>query len=124
MAILEVNPISYEIINNNQHAVIISFTSNVELIDIKMSLDNGVTYRDYINKTDTSATFDISDLNNGSYKCKLKGYYDNTMSPDNTLPTISDLVVINIGDDGRFSIEYNATGKNLIHSIKVERSDF
>lgn len=124
MAILEVNPISYEIINNNQHAVVVTFTSNVDLIDVKMSIDNGMTYIDCISKSDTSATFDISNLNNGSYKCKLKGYYDDTVVPDTTLPTISNLVVLSVGEDGRFTIEYNATGSSLIHLIKVERSDF
>ena len=85
MAYISVNPTSYTVTDKSQNTVNINYTSDVILTDIKLSTDNGSTYKDKVSMTQTSAIFDINGMSNNNYNCKLKGYYEENDNPD-TIP--------------------------------------
>lgn len=82
MASLIVSPTTINVTDKSQNAVTINFTSDETLTDIKLSADGGNTYKDKISMTQNSATFDISNMSNNTYSCKLKGFYEELNIPD------------------------------------------
>lgn len=84
MAYISVSPTNYTVTDKSQSTVNINYTTDVELTDIKLTIDNGSTYKDKISMTQTSATFNIDGLSNGTYNCKLKGTYMSI--EDSTIP--------------------------------------
>ncbi len=76
MASLVVSPSVINVTEINQNTVTVNFTCDKTLTDVKLSTDNGSTYKDKMSMTQTSATFDITGMSNNSYSCKLKGYYE------------------------------------------------
>ena len=76
MASLTVNPTNYNITDVNTNTVKIYFNTDVTLNDIKLSTNNGQSFINNINMSQSSASFDISHLGNNNYTCLLKGYYE------------------------------------------------
>ena len=85
MANIIVNPVNYNITDINQNTVTVNFSCDKTLTDVKLSTDNGSTYKDKVSMTQTSAIFDISGMSNNNYNCKLKGYYEENDNSD-TMP--------------------------------------
>lgn len=89
MAQLVVN--STIITNENQNTILVNFVCDETLTDVKLSVDNGITFMDCKDFNQTIATFDISSLKKGVYICKIKGFYyptpiDNGGGSDSTSP--------------------------------------
>lgn len=82
MASLIVSPATINVTDKSQNTVTINFTSDEALTDVKLSTDGGNTYKDKISMTQNSATFDISNMSNNTYSCKLKGFYEESNIPD------------------------------------------
>lgn len=80
---LIVNPNNYNITNIDENTIEIFYSCNKTLTDVKLSMNNGLSYKNNINFTSNSATFDITSIDNGNYNCFLKGYYE-----DNTVETV------------------------------------
>ena len=85
MATFTVNPTNYNVTDINQNTVTVNFTCDKTLTDVKLSTDNGNTYKDKVSMTQTSAIFDINGMSNNNYNCKLKGYYEENDNSD-TIP--------------------------------------
>ena len=85
MASLVVSPNVINVTDINQNTVTVNFTCDKTLTDVKLSTDNGSTYKDKVSMTQTSAIFDISGMSNNNYNCKLKGYYEENDNSD-TIP--------------------------------------
>ena len=85
MASLVVSPNVINVSEINQNTVTVNFTCDKTLTDVKLSTDNGSTYRDKVSMTQTNAIFDISGMSNNNYNCKLKGYYEENDNSD-TIP--------------------------------------
>lgn len=88
MAYITVSPTSYEIIDNNVNEVSISYDSDLTLTDIKLSADDGYTYKDKKSMTQTSVIFDITGMSNSTYTCKLKGFYESQSVVENAITTL------------------------------------
>lgn len=71
----------------NQNTVTVNYTTDKTLTDVKLSLDNGLSYRNKSSMTSNSATFDITGVSNGNYTCLLKGFY--TETTNETIPVTS-----------------------------------
>lgn len=82
MASLVVSPSIINVTEINQNIVTVNFTCDKTLTDVKLSTNNGSTYKDKMSMTQTSATFDITGMSNNSYSCKLKGYYEEADSSE------------------------------------------
>ena len=82
MAYISVNPTSYTVTDKSQNTVNINYTSDITLTDIKLSTDDGSTYKDKISMTQTNATFDITGMSNNNYTCYLKGFYEEAENGD------------------------------------------
>ena len=76
MANLTVNSSTITVTDKTQNTVTVNFTCDKTLTDIKLSMDNGSTYKDKISMTQNSATFDITGMSNNNYTCYIKGYYE------------------------------------------------
>lgn len=76
MASLTVNPTNYNITDIGANSVKIYFNTDVTLNDIKLSTNNGQSFINNINMSQSSASFDISHLGNNNYTCLLKGFYE------------------------------------------------
>lgn len=85
MASLVVSPSVINVTEINQNTVTVNFTCDKTLTDVKLSTDNGSTYKDKVSMTQTSAIFDINGMSNNNYNCKLKGYYEEDDNSD-TIP--------------------------------------
>ena len=85
MASLVVSPNVINVTDINQNTVTVNFTCDKTLTDVKLSTDNGSTYKDKVSMTQTNAIFDISGMSNNNYNCKLKGYYEENDNSD-TIP--------------------------------------
>lgn len=85
MASLVVSPNVINVSEINQNTVTVNFICDKTLTDVKLSTDNGSTYKDKVSMTQTSAIFDISGMSNNNYNCKLKGYYEENDNSD-TIP--------------------------------------
>lgn len=85
MASLVVSPSVINVTDINQNTVTVNFTCDKTLTDVKLSTDNGSTYKDKVSMTQTSAIFDINGMSNNNYNCKLKGYYEENDNSD-TIP--------------------------------------
>ena len=85
MASLVVSPSVINVSKINQNTVTVNFTCDKTLTDVKLSTDNGSTYKDKVSMTQTSAIFDINGMSNNNYNCKLKGYYEENDNSD-TIP--------------------------------------
>ena len=85
MASLVVSPNVINVSEINQNTVTVNFTCDKTLTDVKLSTDNGSTYKDKVSMTQTNAIFDISGMSNNNYNCKLKGYYEENDNSD-TIP--------------------------------------
>lgn len=81
MAKITVSPITYNITDANVNIVKIYFTSDVTLTDVKLSIDNGQNFLNNVSMTQTSADFNIANLENKNYTCLLKGFYEETVTP-------------------------------------------
>lgn len=81
MAKITVNPITYNITDANVNIVKIYFTSDVTLTDVKLSIDNGQNFLNNVSMTQTSADFNVANLENKNYTCLLKGFYEETVTP-------------------------------------------
>ena len=84
MASLTVNPTNYNITDVNTNTVKIYFNTDVTLNDIKLSTNNGQSFINNINMSQSSASFDISHLDNNNYTCLLKGVYEEIESGGGT----------------------------------------
>ena len=73
MAYINLSKNEYEI--KKQSELTVTFSTDVTLTDVKLSVDNGSTFRNCKSFTQSSATFDVSSLANGTYACKIKGHY-------------------------------------------------
>ena len=82
MASLVVSPNVIIVSEINQNTVTVNFTCDKTLTDVKLSTDNGSTYKNKMSMTQTSAIFDISGMGKNSYRCKLKGYYEENDTSD------------------------------------------
>ena len=82
MASLVVNTSVINVTDINQNTVTVNFTCDKTLTDVKLSTDNGSTYKDKVSMTQTSAVFNISSMGNNTYNCKLKGYYEEADSSE------------------------------------------
>ena len=82
MASLVVNTSVINVTDINQNTVTVNFTCDKTLTDVKLSTDNGSTYKDKVSMTQTSAIFDINGMSNNNYNCKLKGYYEEADSSE------------------------------------------
>ena len=82
MAYINVSPTSYNITDKNTNEVTVYYNTDVILTDIKLSMDNGNTYKDKISMTQTNATFDITGMSNSNYTCCLKGFYEEAENGD------------------------------------------
>ena len=82
MASLVVSPNVINVTDINQNTVTVNFTSDKTLTDVKLSTDNGSTYKNKLSMTQTSAVFNISSMGNNTYNCKLKGYYEEADSSE------------------------------------------
>lgn len=89
---LVVNTSVIDVIDINQNTITVNFTSDKTLTDVKLSIDNGNTYKDKISMTQTSVVFNISDMSNNSYSCKLKGYYEEVNNSSSM--TVNDLYIV------------------------------
>lgn len=76
IATLTVSPSSYTITSSSQNTVTVNFSSDQSLTDVKLSMDNGSTYKDKVSMTQSSAVFSINGMADKYYSCKLKGYYN------------------------------------------------
>ena len=76
MAKITVSPTTYNITDANVNIVKIYFTTDVTLTDVKLSVDNGQNFLNNVSMTQTSAEFNISNLENKNYTCLLKGFYE------------------------------------------------
>ena len=85
MVSLVVSPSVINVSEINQNTVTVNFTCDKTLTDVKLSTDNGSTYKDKVSMTQTNAIFDISGMSNNNYNCKLKGYYEENDNSD-TIP--------------------------------------
>lgn len=85
MASLVVSPSVINVTDINQNTVTVNFTCDKTLTDVKLSTDNGSTYKDKVSMTQTNAIFDINGMSNNNYNCKLKGYYEENDNSD-TIP--------------------------------------
>ena len=85
MVSLVVSPSVINVSEINQNTVTVNFTCDKTLTDVKLSTDNGSTYKDKVSMTQTSAIFDINGMSNNNYNCKLKGYYEENDNSD-TIP--------------------------------------
>lgn len=117
MAYISVSPTSYTVTDKSQNTVNINFTSDETLTDVKLSTDGGSTYKDKISMTQTNATFDISEMSNDSYNCKLKGYYEeSTIIPVTGITVDEWEVKLNVGQTRQMVasvVPSNATNKNI-----------
>ena len=64
MASLVVNTSVINVTDINQNTVTVNFTCDKTLTDVKLSTDNGSTYKDKVSMTQTSAVFNISSMGN------------------------------------------------------------
>lgn len=87
MAYLNVSG-SITVTDVSQNTVTVNYTTDKTLTDIKLSIDNGLSYKDKTSMTTNSATFDITGVANGNYTCLLKGYYKEEAIPE-TIPVTS-----------------------------------
>ena len=107
MAQLIVNPTSYDITDINQNTITINYSTDVVLSDVKLSLDNGNSYIDNMSMAQKSAMFNIEGVQNNTYTCKLKGYYE-----EHNVDNVADIVLnqtsyqINQGED--FVVNYTS----------------
>lgn len=120
MASLVVSPSIVNVTDINQNTVTVNFTSDKTLTDVKLSTNNGSTYKDKMNMTQTSATFDITGMSNNSYSCKLKGYYEeaDTSKPPSTTSGIkveptSVSIKVNETSDVTISFGNDVTNKTI-----------
>lgn len=117
MASLVVNPTTINVTDKNQNTITVNFTCDKTLTDVKLSTDNGGTYKDKISMTQTNATFDISEMSNDSYNCKLKGYYEeSTIIPVTGITVDEWEVKLNVGQTRQMVasvVPSNATNKNI-----------
>lgn len=60
----------------DQNTIEVNYLCDKTLSDVKLSMDNGSSYRNNISMTSTSAKFDITGMSNNTYNCLLKGYYE------------------------------------------------
>ena len=64
----------YTVTSLKESTITIDFTLSDdidELLDVKLSFDNGESYKNNISFTNNSATFNIRNVKNGNYTCKL-----------------------------------------------------
>lgn len=117
MASLVVNPTTINVTDKNQNTITVNFTCDKTLTDVKLSTDNGGTYKDKISMTQTNATFNISEMSNDSYNCKLKGYYEeSTIIPVTGIEVDNWNVKLEVGQTKQLNariIPANATNQNV-----------
>ena len=80
MAKITVSPKTYNITDANVNIVKIYFTSDVTLADVKLSIDDGQNFLNNVGMTQTSADFNVANLENKNYTCLLKGFYEETVA--------------------------------------------
>ena len=120
MASLVVSPNVINVSEINQNTVTVNFTCDKTLTDVKLSTDNGSTYKDKVSMTQTNAIFDISGMSNNNYNCKLKGYYEENDNSDTIPVTGIEVdnwdVKLEVGQTKQLNarvIPSNATNKNI-----------
>lgn len=128
------NIIAYSstVTNVEQNTISINYTSDKKLTDIKLSMDNGLTYKNKISMTSNSALFDITGVSNGEYKCNLKGYYDEGIVKIHFLsqePILGDCMLIQCDNGKNILIDSNydaTTTKNIeyIKSLGISSLDY
>ena len=111
MAYMTISNSEYQV--NNQSELTIYFTTDVTLTDVKLSIDGGNTYRDCKRFTQSTATFDVSSLQNNTYTCKLKGYY--SQNNDTPTQTYGGIVV------STTSLSLNAGGQTTFQ-VKLDKA--
>lgn len=80
MAYLSMTTNNYNV-SKNQKEVTVYYNTDVNLTDVKMTYNDGANYLNNTRFTNSSAVFDISSLNGGTYdKCFLKGTYNETVN--------------------------------------------
>lgn len=81
MAYINLSKNEYEV--KKQSELTVTFSTDVTLTDVKLSVNNGSTFMNCKRFTQSSATFDVSSLTNGTYTCKIKGYYSGGNNENN-----------------------------------------
>lgn len=84
MAYLTVTQNLYSI--TNERELVVNFTTDVTLTDVKLSVDGGLSYLNCKSFTQNSATFDVSTLLSNAYSCKIKGIYTASSSGGTNVP--------------------------------------
>lgn len=123
MAYINLSKNEYEI--KKQSELTVTFSTDVTLTDVKLSVDNGSTFRNCKRFTQSSATFDVSSLTNGTYTCKIKGYYSGGNNGSGSTVSVSGVSVspttltLNKGESSQLTATVspsNATNKSVTWS--------
>ncbi len=114
MAKITVSPTTYNITDANVNIVKIYFTTDVTLTDVKLSIDNGQNFLNNVSMTQTSAEFNISNLENKNYTCLLKGFYKDGSSK---ILTISNIENITQTANTEFYIQYSTNIAVTKHEV-------
>lgn len=124
MAKITVSPITYNITDANVNIVKIYFTSDVTLTDVKLSVDNGQNFLNNVSMTQTSADFNVANLENKNYTCLLKGFYEETVTPsysitNNLTHCTTSNTAKTINANSKYSTTINVEAGFTLNSITV-----
>lgn len=124
MAKITVSPITYNITDANVNIVKIYFTSDVTLTDVKLSIDNGQNFLNNVSMTQTSADFNVANLENKNYTCLLKGFYEETVTPsysitNNLTHCTTSNTAKTINANSKYSTTINVETGFVLNSITV-----
>ena len=124
MAKITVSPITYNITDANVNIVKIYFTSDVTLTDDKLSIDNGQNFLNNVSMTQTSADFNVANLENKNYTCLLKGFYEETVTSsysitNNLTHCTTSNTAKTINANSKYSTTINVETGFVLNSITV-----
>ena len=124
MAKITVSPTTYNITDANVNIVKIYFTSDVTLTDVKLSIDNGQNFLNNVSMTQTSADFNVANLENKNYTCLLKGFYEETVTSsysitNNLTHCTTSNTAKTINANSKYSTTINVETGFVLNSITV-----
>lgn len=124
MAKITVSPTTYNITDANVNIVKIYFTSDVTLTDVKLSIDNGQNFLNNVSMTQTSADFNVANLENKNYTCLLKGFYEETVTSsysitNNLTHCTTSNTAKTINANSKYSTTINAEAGFTLNTITV-----
>ena len=124
MAKITVSPTTYNITDANVNIIKIYFTSDVTLTDVKLSVDNGQNFLNNVSMTQTSADFNVANLENKNYTCLLKGFYEETVTSsysitNNLTHCTTSNTAKTINANSKYSTTINVETGFVLNSITV-----